>query len=199
MPHADFIHLRVHTPYSLSEGAIKIPDLVKLCVAEAMPAVAVTDTNNLFGALEFAMAAVQEGVQPIVGCQLAVAPMETDAAVDANGRIGARSGRKGKRDSLVLLVQNDEGYRNLMALVSKAFLESETGDPHVSLRDVAERASGLIALTGGAYGALGRLLADGQVQKASGALQQLRKPFQASFTSSSPAMARRSSVVSRTT
>ncbi len=177
MPHADFIHLRVHTPYSLSEGAIKIPDLVKLCVAEGMPAVAVTDTNNLFGALEFAMAAVQEGVQPIVGCQLAVASMETEAAVDANGRIGARSGRRGKRDSLVLLVQNGEGYRNLMALVSKAFLESETGDPHVSFRDVAERASGLIALTAGTYGALGRLLADGQVQKASGALQQLREAF----------------------
>ena len=177
MPHADFIHLRVHTPYSLSEGAIRIPDLVKRCVDEAMPAVAVTDTNNLFGALEFAMAAAREGVQPIVGCQLAVAPMETDAAVDANGRFGPRSGRKGRRDSLVLLVQNDEGYRNLTALVSQAFLEAEAGDPHVSFGDIAERAAGLIALTAGAHGALGRLLADGQVQKASGALQQLREAF----------------------
>jgi len=177
MPHADFVHLRVHTPYSLSEGAIKIADLVKLCVGEAMPAVAVTDTNNLFGALEFAMAAVAEGVQPIVGCQLAVAPMETDAAAPGNGRMGARPGRRGRRDFLVLLVQDEEGYRNLMALVSKAFLESEAGDPHVSFRDVALHASGLIALTAGASGALGRLLADGQVQKASGALQQLREAF----------------------
>ena len=177
MPHADFVHLRVHTPYSLSEGAIKIADLVKLCVGETMPAVAVTDTNNLFGALEFAMAAAAEGVQPIVGCQLAVAPMETDAAAPANGRMGARPGRRGKRDFLVLLVQDEEGYRNLMALVSKAFLESEAGDPHVSFRDVALHASGLIALTAGASGALGRLLADGQVQKASGALQQLRETF----------------------
>ena len=61
MSHADFVHLRVHTPYSLSEGAIKVADLVKLCVDGAMPAVAVTDTNNLFGALEFAMAAAAEG------------------------------------------------------------------------------------------------------------------------------------------
>ena len=177
MPHADFVHLRVHTPYSLSEGAIKIADLVKLCVAEAMPAVAVTDTNNLFGALEFAMAAAAEGVQPIVGCQLAVAPMETDAAAQANGRMGTRPGRKGKRDSLVLLVQDEGGYRNLMALASKAFLEAEAGDPHVSFQDVAAHASGLIALTAGASGALGRLLAEGQVQKASGALQQLRETF----------------------
>ena len=103
--------------------------------------------------------------------------METDAAVDANGRFGPRSGRKGRRDSLVLLVQNDEGYRNLTALVSQAFLEAEAGDPHVSFGDIAERAAGLIALTAGAHGALGRLLADGQVQKASGALQQLREAF----------------------
>ena len=70
MPHAEYVHLRAHTAYSLSEGAIKIPDLVELCVAEAMPAVAVTDAHNLFGALEFAMAAAARGVQPILGCQI---------------------------------------------------------------------------------------------------------------------------------
>ena len=175
MPHADFVHLRVHTAYSLSEGAIKIPDLVKLCAAEAMPAVAVTDSNNLFGALEFAMAAAAQGVQPIVGCQLAVAPME--AAAETGIRPGVRSGRRPRHDALVLLAQNEAGYRNLMSLVSRSFLESEAGDAHVSFAEVAAHSSGLIALTGGASGALGRLLGDGQVQKASGALQQLREAF----------------------
>src|ERR1700744_3758560 len=70
--YAPFVHLRVHSAYSMSEGAIKIPKLVDLCVAEGMPAVALTDTRNLFGALEFSSTAAKAGVQPIVGCQLAV-------------------------------------------------------------------------------------------------------------------------------
>src|SRR5262249_57523567 len=73
MPHADFVHLRVHSAYSLSEGAIKLKQLVALCKAQAMPAVAVTDTGNLFGALEFALAARDAGLQPIIGCQLGIA------------------------------------------------------------------------------------------------------------------------------
>ena len=69
-----FIHLRVHTAYSLSEGAIKLPKLIQLAGELAMPAVAVTDTNNLFGALEFSLAASKAGIQPIIGCQLDIAP-----------------------------------------------------------------------------------------------------------------------------
>ncbi|MEO0394342.1 MAG: PHP domain-containing protein, partial [Pseudomonadota bacterium] len=68
-----FIHLRVHSAFSLSEGAIHVKDVPKLCVAENMPAVAITDTNNLFGAMQFSKAASGEGVQPILGCQLAFA------------------------------------------------------------------------------------------------------------------------------
>ena len=71
MPIADFVHLRVHSAYSLSEGAIKIKELVKLCQKKEMPAVAVTDTGNLFGALEFSLAAADSGVQPILGCRSA--------------------------------------------------------------------------------------------------------------------------------
>ena len=74
MPLADFIHLRVHTAYSLSAGAIKIKELVGLCRAAAMPAVAITDTSNLFGALEFATACADAGIQPIIGCEIALAP-----------------------------------------------------------------------------------------------------------------------------
>ena len=70
MPHADFVHLRVHSAYSLSEGAIKVKELIALCKAERMPAVAIADTGNVFGALEFSAAAAEAGVQPILGCQV---------------------------------------------------------------------------------------------------------------------------------
>ena len=72
MSHSDFVHLRVHTAYSLSEGAIKVPALVELCAKNRMPAVAITDTGNLFGALEFSLACAGAGVQPIIGCQMAI-------------------------------------------------------------------------------------------------------------------------------
>src|SRR3546814_2234332 len=123
MPHADFVHLRVHSAYSLSEGAIPVKTLVKLCRQQAMPAVAVTDTGNLFGALEFAQSAQKEGVQPIIGCQLHVTrePVTREAAEP-------RSGTAPAPDQLVLLVQNEAGYRNLLRLVSRAFLESEPSE-----------------------------------------------------------------------
>ena len=171
MAHADFIHLRVHTAYSLSEGALKIKDLVALCVERDIPAIAVTDTNNLFGALEFAVTAAAAGIQPIIGCQLSIARMEADAGG------GIRHGRPPGHDTLVLLVQNEDGYRNLVSLVSKAYLEAGNAEPHVRFEDVEAHSGGLIALAGGPSGALGRLLADGQVQKASGVLQRLRGAF----------------------
>src|SRR5690349_4474603 len=124
MPHADFIHLRVHSAYSLSTGAIKVKELVKLCQRHRMPAVAVTDTGNLFGALEFATAAAEAGVQPIIGCEL---PIQRPRSEDASARIG-RIGPAAAPDTLVLLVQDTTGYANLSKLVSKAFLERDVGD-----------------------------------------------------------------------
>ena len=70
MTHADFVHLRIHSAYSLSEGAVKIKQLVELCRRHAMPAVAVADSGNLFGAFQFAQVAADAGVQPIIACQL---------------------------------------------------------------------------------------------------------------------------------
>src|ERR1700691_2435180 len=84
----DFIHLRAHSAYSLSAGAIKIKDLVELCRRHAMPAVAMTDSGNLFGALEFAIAASESGVQPIIGCELGIRWPESEG----NGRLNARTG-----------------------------------------------------------------------------------------------------------
>src|SRR5947207_4987975 len=172
MPLADFIHLRVHSAYSLSAGAIKIKDLVQLCRSEAMPAVAITDTGNLFGALEFATACAEAGIQPIIGCEIALLP---------NG--GARNGRPsnghaGEPDRIVLLVQSEAGYRNLMALVSRAFLDGEAGaEPAVALADLAASSDGLICLAGGAAGPVGRLLSEGQTEAAETALTVLKDIF----------------------
>src|ERR1051325_7112374 len=106
MPLADFIHLRVHSAYSLSSGAIKIKELVQLCRAEAMPAVAITDSGNLFGALEFATACAEAGVQPIIGCEIALTP-ETKSGAH-NGSF-PRNGHGQEPDRIVLLVQSEAG------------------------------------------------------------------------------------------
>jgi len=168
MPIASFVHLRVHSAYSLLEGALKIPALVKRCRDERMPAVAVTDTNNLFGALEFATTAAESGIQPILGCQISLAD-ETEKGSEKHGQA---------RDSIVLLVQSEAGYRSLMQLVSGAYLQSasETA-PCVTLEDLEATSEGLIALTGGSKGALGRLLLDGQETAAEELLLRLVKIF----------------------
>ncbi|MEK9723691.1 MAG: PHP domain-containing protein, partial [Rhodospirillaceae bacterium] len=172
MPHADFIHLRVHSAYSLSEGAVHVKDLVKNAAAMDMPAVAVTDTNNLFGALEFSGAAKKAGVQPIVGCQLRV---EDGAAGATSNRPNAEAVVSG---NMVFLVKDDAGYRNLLKLISHAYLKTvDAHDPHVLLDVLAENGAGLIALTGGADGPLGRLLAAGQTPAAEAFLDKLQAIF----------------------
>jgi len=172
MPHADFVHLRVHSAYSLSEGAIHVKDLAGLCRDLNLPAVAVTDTNNLFGALEFSGAAAKAGVQPIIGCQLRIEEERTDRA---NARPGDAPEISG---AMVFLVKDDTGYRNLLKLLAHAYLETEDAhDPHVSLDVVAEHAEGLLALTGGPDGPLGRLLAGGQGPKAEALLDHLQAAF----------------------
>ncbi|MCH7486579.1 MAG: DNA polymerase III subunit alpha [Proteobacteria bacterium] len=141
MPVADFVHLRVHSAYSLLQGAIQISGLAALCREHGMPAVAVTDTNNLFGAMEFSSAAAEAGVQPIIGCQLS---------------FGAEG--EGK---LAVLVQNEAGYLNLLHLLAAAYLDGECAQ-RVSVDGLAAHADGLILLTGGAEGPLGRLMNEGR-------------------------------------
>ncbi|MBV8889944.1 MAG: DNA polymerase III subunit alpha [Alphaproteobacteria bacterium] len=170
MPLADFVHLRLHTAYSLSAGAIRIKDLVKLCRAEAMPAVAITDTGNLFGALEFATACVESGIQPIIGCEVALA-----RAGDAEIRPGRGPVAP---ERLVLLVQSETGYRNLLALVSRSYLEGDAAaEPSVGLADLAAASEGLLCLTGGPKGPLGRKLVEGQQEAAEMLLTALNAAF----------------------
>src|SRR6267378_2937631 len=176
MPLADFIHLRVHSPYSLSAGAIKIKELVQLCRSEAMPAVAITDTGNLFGALEFATACSEAGVQPIIGCEIALLP--NGGARNGRSSNGNGHGHAAEPDRIVLLVQSETGYRNLMALVSQAYLDGEAGaEPAVALGDLPAASDGLICLAGGAAGPVGRLLAEGQSEAAEATLLALKDIF----------------------
>jgi DNA polymerase-3 subunit alpha len=175
MAHADFVHLRVHSAYSLLEGAIKIPELAKLCRGHRMPAVAVTDTRNLFGALEFSSAMIDAGVQPIIGCELAIAREGADAGpAQGNGN----GQRRPEPDKLVLLVKDEEGYSHLLKLVSKAHLETPAGEtPQVPLAALDGLNAGLIALTAGPEGIVGRHLLENRAEEASAALRRLMGLF----------------------
>jgi len=164
MSHADFVHLRIHTAYSLSEGAIRIKELPKWVEAERMPAIAMTDTNNMFGGLEFSQTMSGAGIQPIIGCQLSLTPQDKD---EQSGGLKGRTVGPAAPEPVVLIAQNDQGYRNLMHLVSRAFLNSPEGhDPQVPLDDVLDFNEGLILLTGGHLGPIGQLLLDGKKEKA---------------------------------
>ena len=158
-----FIHLRVHSSYSLSEGAIKVEQIPSLARGADMPAVAITDSGNLFGALEFSQACVKAGIQPIIGCQVALTRAD-------NPRLPP--------DHLVLLAQDAAGFANLQYLSSTGFLETEPGArPQVSIEKLCERADGLMLLTGGGNGPLARLLAEGQRHEAERLLARLAEAF----------------------
>ncbi len=163
MTHADFVHLRVHSAYSLSEGAIKAEKIAERARALAMPAVAITDSGNLFGALEFSGACAKAGVQPIIGCQLNLARADQPRLAP---------------DPIVLLAQNAAGLANLQRLSSLGFLAPEPGvKPQLPLSDIAAHAEGLILLTGGTTGPLARLLAEGQRDAAAALLAEISEAF----------------------
>ncbi|HEX8663740.1 MAG TPA: DNA polymerase III subunit alpha [Beijerinckiaceae bacterium] len=141
-----FVHLHVHSSYSLLEGALKIGDLAKLAAADRQPALALTDTNNLFGALEFSEKLAEKGIQPIAGLQLSVQFEEIDPAV---------RGAPNPVGNVVLLARSEAGYGNLMRLASRAYFDVPLGDsPRVAAAALREHAAGLIALTGGPTGPL---------------------------------------------
>ena len=171
MPLADFVHLRVHTAYSLSAGAIRIKELAGLCETERMPAVAITDSGNLFGALEFATTCSAAGVQPIIGCEISV---ERGASAG-----GSRLGRAPREpDRIVLLAQSEAGYRNLLRLVSQSYLAGEaTSEPSIGRGELAATSEGLLCLAGGSRGPVGRLLAEGQAEAAEAVLGELAAAF----------------------
>ncbi|MCS6878241.1 MAG: DNA polymerase III subunit alpha [Geminicoccaceae bacterium] len=167
MPHADFVHLRVRSAYSLLESTVRLKDLVARCRAEAMPAVAVTDSANLFGAMQFCEAAKKAGVQPILGCAL---PLARSGAA-------ARGPSRADPEPLVLLVKDETGWRNLVWLVSSAHLDAADGRPEVDLARLEGRTEGLLALTGGPEGPIGAALARGDRREAERLLDELARLF----------------------
>ena len=151
-----FIHLRVHSAYSLLEGALPISKIVDFATHNGAPAIAITDAANLFGALEFAQKASKAGVQPLIGCQLAVDFGDKASLPQASGV---------KRElpsfpTMVFLAANAQGYANLVEIVSRSFMETPTGDPiSVQSQWLKESGAGIIALTGGMAGPIDSIIA----------------------------------------
>lgn len=157
MTEQPFIHLHVHSAYSLAEGAITVKKLVGKCVAMGMPAVAVTDSNNLFGAMEFATEAAKAGVQPVIGVQLT-------------------TGEHGEQ--ILLLVQNEKGYRNLSKLLSDSYLnKGESQSFKVPLENLKAYNDGLICLTGGLAGPVAQTLLHNRPHVAEEMLLNLKAGF----------------------
>ena len=162
-----FVHLRVRSAYSLLEGAIKADKIGALAKADGMPAVAIADRANLFGALEFSVATKGEGVQPIIGCALPV-----------RGVGEAPPERWAKIPTVTLLAQTEQGYLNLCELSSLAYLEIEASDePHVPWAKVAALSEGLILLSGGPDGPVDHLFAAGKTDEGRAALAEMKRAF----------------------
>ncbi|WP_321391507.1 DNA polymerase III subunit alpha [Emcibacter sp.] len=169
MENNSFIHLRLHSAYSLSEGAIHVKALPKLCAQHQMPAVAITDTNNMFGMLEASLVLPDYGIQPIIGCCLSVTHGPEDVPAMT---------KRPDPGSVVLLAQTEEGYHNLMEIVSQAHLDSEAHEmPQVGLSQLVGKTEGLICLSGGAKGPIGKYLLEDDLEKAEEVTRRLINLF----------------------
>src|SRR2546430_3436244 len=159
MQHSDFVHLHVHSEYSLLDGAAQLEKLVQKAKELRFPAIALTDHGNLFGAIDFYLAAQKAGVKPIVGCELYVAP-------GSRKERGSQDGGYEGANHLTVLVRNRTGYKNLIKLVSRAYLEGYYYKPRVDHELLAQHADGLLVLSGCLNSEVSKLLAAGEDAKA---------------------------------
>src|SRR6516165_8697663 len=167
-----FVHLHVHSSYSLLEGALTIARLAELAKKDRQPALALTDTDNMFGALEFSEKLAGSGIQPIIGCALAVDFADQEAWPRASGSLPAA------RPRIVLLASREGGYRSLARLNSRAFLETPANEPpHIKLAWLAQEAEGLIVLSGGPGGPLDQAIVAGQAHLAAARCAALWRLF----------------------
>ncbi len=167
---SDFVHLHLHTDYSLLDGACDIDKLVGRVRQLGMPAVAVTDHGNIFGAFNFFHAANKAGVKPIIGCELYVCGKE-------DHRIERTPPDGDTYNHLLVLAENDEGYRNLVKITSEASLHGFYYKPRISKRFLAEHARGLIGLSGCLKGEVAERLMEGKYDAAKNAAGQLADIF----------------------
>jgi DNA polymerase-3 subunit alpha len=171
MPGPGFIHLHVHSAYSLLEGALKLGTLLDLAKADKQPALGIADTNNLFGALEFSEKAAGKGIQPLLGCELNIDFGDTEP-----GRPHER-GNFGK-GGIVLVAGSDEGFSNLSRLVSRAYLEGDSGTSAAKLAWFdRDSLAGIVCLSGGPEGAIDPFLTNGLEAHAHQRLDRLRELF----------------------
>ena len=162
----DFAHLHLHTLYSLLDGAIRLPDLMKSCAETGMKSVAVTDHGNMFGVVNFYQEAKKHGIKPVIGFE---------AYVAGEKGMGDKSQRVGNH--LVLLAQNDVGYRNLRYLSTKAFTDGFYYDPRVDKPLLKAHSEGLIALTACMAGAVPRAVRRGDMDEARREVRDLKAIF----------------------
>lgn len=174
-----FVHLRVHSAYSLLEGALTIPRLAALAGEQLMPALALTDSNNLFGALEFSETLAKAAIQPIVGCTLSLS-FTADAAANPDGSEALRGEplRHVNHGRIALLAKDAEGYANLIKLSTEAYrYGADHGEALITVSHLALYQEGLLALTGGPEGVIDRALAANDFRFAEAALNALKSIF----------------------
>jgi len=159
MQHSEFVHLHVHSEYSLLDGAAQLEKLVDKAKELKFPAIALTDHGNLFGAIDFYNAAQKAGVKPILGCELYVAP-------GGRKERGSQDGGYEGANHLTVLVRNRTGYKNLVKLVSRAFLEGFYYKPRVDRELLAQYADGLLVLSGCLNSEVSRMLSAGDAVRA---------------------------------
>ncbi len=167
-----FIHLRVHTAYSLSSGTIKVPSLMNKLKEQNIPAVAMTDTANMFGAKAFSAYAHDNGIKPILGCQFYLRNKDADNILKTKGKTL-------DLDKIVLLVMNETGYQNISKLMKCFYLDNtQNGDePQLTYSDLKEFNEGLIALTAGTEGPIGRLVLENRTEEAKEITKELLDIF----------------------
>ena len=167
-----FIHLRVHTAYSLSEGAMKVPALVKRLTEMNAPAFAMTDTANMFGGKAVSKFAAEAGIKPILGCQFYLRNPDSDDILKSKGQII-------EPDKIILLVMNETGYMNIMHLMKQSYLDNPTAveKPYLTMANLQEANEGLIALSGGVEGPVGRLILEGRDREAEETVIKLKEIF----------------------
>lgn len=173
-PARPFVHLRVHSAYSLLEGALPLGKVIAHAAKDQAPAIAVTDSNNLFGALEFAQKAVKDGIQPIIGCQI-----DVDFGDAGEGTHWGNAKRQGPDLFPILLIAATEaGYANLVRLISRAYLETPPGEPvHIELGWMNGAVDGLICLSGGPRGPIGAAIKADHAELAETRLLSLKGLF----------------------
>jgi DNA polymerase III subunit alpha len=163
----EFVHLHVHTEYSLLDGAARVNDLVKTAKELGMPAVAMTDHGVMYGAIEFYKACKKEGIKPIIGCEIYV----------TDNRREKSAGQKAPMHHLVLLAKDNQGYRNLMHIVSAAWLEGFYYKPRADKDLLREYSQGLIALGGCLKGEVSRSILNGETNHSREAAEEYREIF----------------------